>query len=322
MDVRQTILKATQDTALAVHNLILEKKFNPTDILAEEQSRAREREIDQVGVDAMAKSLKNAPFKIEIVGSEGKKHIFTYGEVMPTFEGVVGSGNLTVSMVNDVVEGSKAAKLNTPGAVSVVAVCTHQGLMPTPSEISYLDKLFGPPQLKGKISIDAPVLENLKAVRKTFAVRPEEINVVMMDRERNAKYIKGVEEFGANAILLAQGDLMPGILSVIDPGFHKKSPPAGRQGPHLIMGIGGFEEGVMVACAAKAVGGVAQGRCWDPDEGIRKRYSKTLLIDDMVPGKKEDCLVSITAITKDLWFGLDVLYTLTVDSKGPWILTP
>lgn len=313
--VKQTILKATRETALSVHGLILKKGFTPKDKLTDEESRLREREIDQVGVDAMGKSLKNAPFKIEIVGSEGKKHIFDYGEAMPTFEGIVGRGGLTISMVNDVVECSKAAKLNTPGAISVVAVSAHQGLMPTPSEISYLDKLFGPPQLAGKISIDSSVEENLKEVLETFSIKPSEINIVMMNRDRNAKYIQSAQKFGANIILLERGDFMPSILSVIDPSFHK-------QGVHLIMGIGGFEEGIMAACAAKAVGGFAQGRCWDPDKEKAARYLKTLLIDDMVPGKREDCLVSITTITYDKWFGLDLLYTLYVDHKGPWILKP
>ena len=76
--VKKTIIKATSETALAVRNLILEKGFSPTDQLTDEQSRVREREIDQAGVDVMSKSLKDAPFKLEIVGSEGKKHIFDY----------------------------------------------------------------------------------------------------------------------------------------------------------------------------------------------------------------------------------------------------
>lgn len=321
--VKKIILNATQATALAVHDLILQKGFSPTDQLTDEESKLREREIDQVGVDAMGKSLKNAPFKIEIVGSEGKKHIFDYGESMPTFEGIVGKGKHTITMVNDVVEGSKTAKLNTPGAVSVIAVSTHQGLMPTPPEISYMDKLFGPPQLKGKMSIDFPVEKNLQAVCKTFSIKPQEINMVMMDRDRNADYIEAAQKFGANVILIKAGDFLPSILSVIDPSFHKK-------GIHLIMGIGGFEEGVMAVCATKAVGGFAQGRCWDPDKEKASRYQKTLLIDDMVPGKKEDCFVSISFITKDdKWFDLSgisqeggrkVGYTLSVSEDGPKVI--
>lgn len=313
--VQQTIIKATRETVLAVHKLIFKKGFSETDNLTDEESKEREREVDQVGVDAMAKSLKDAPFKIEIVGSEGKKHIFDYGEAMPTFEGIIGQGDFTITMVNDVVEGSKAAKLNTAGAVSIIAVSTHQGLMPTPSQISYLDKLFGPPQLKGKISIDAPVEKNLQATCDTFSIKPKEINIVMMDRDRNASYIQKAKEFGANVILIKMGDFMPSILSVIDPSFHKK-------GIHLIMGIGGFEEGIMAACAGKALGAVAEGRCWDPEKEKAARYSKTLLINDLVPGKKEDCFVSITTITKDKWFDLDLLYTLTVSDKGLWILKP
>ena len=177
--VKKAITQATFLTASSVKDLIKEKGFSPSDILDDKESLDRERLIDQAGADAMFSALSDIPFVLEVVGSEGRKHIHQYGEALPNLEGVFGKGDLKVDCVNDVVEGSKAAKLNSPGAMSVMAVSSSKGLMPTPDDCDYMDKLFGPPQLKGKISINNSVEDNLKAVVETFKIKPSEINVLM-----------------------------------------------------------------------------------------------------------------------------------------------
>ncbi len=310
MLVKQHITRATRLTALSVLRLIEEKGFSPTDVLTQEQSFEREKLIDQAGADAMYVALTDIPFVLRVVGSEGRKHIHQYGEALPALEGVFGSGKLKLDCVNDVVEGSKAAKLNTPGAVSVIAVSSKDGLMGTPSDIDYMDKLFGPPQLRDKLSMENSPEENLAEVVSTYKVKPSEIKVVMMDRDRNARYINACQKFGVNLILINAGDFLPSILSCADPSTHKK-------GPHLVMGIGGFEEGVMAAVAAKALGAVAEGRGWSADSKIQAKYTKVWNVDDLVPGKIKDCLVSIATITGDnKWFDLPSLTTLTVSQDG------
>ncbi|MBI3109501.1 fructose-bisphosphatase class II [Candidatus Daviesbacteria bacterium] len=297
--VKHHITRATELTAISVSRLIKEKGFTLQDVLTEEESLKREKLIDQAGVDAMYAALTDIPFVLEVVGSEGRKHIHQYGEALPTLMGTFGSGKLKLDMVNDVVEGSKAAKLNTSGAVSVIAVSSHKVLMGTPGDIDYMDKLFGPPQLKGSISIRNPVEENLAEVVDAFRVEPAQINVVVMDRDRNANLINACQKFGVNLILIKAGDFLPSILSCMDPGKHQK-------GIHLIMGIGGFEEGVMAAVAAKALQAVGEGKGWSGDSRIAKKYQKVWEIDDLVSGKIEDCFVSISAITgDDKWFNLE-----------------
>src|SRR3989338_9375800 len=166
--VKDHIIRATELTAISVARLIREKGISKDDLLTEEESRARERLIDQAGADAMRTALTDIPFVLEVVGSEGRKHIHQYGEALPTLMGTFGSGPHKLDMVNDVVEGSKAAKLNSPGAVSVISISSHEGLMPTPDDIDYMDKLFGPPELVGKISIDKLIEENLAEVVDVF----------------------------------------------------------------------------------------------------------------------------------------------------------
>ncbi|MBI2086241.1 fructose-bisphosphatase class II [Candidatus Daviesbacteria bacterium] len=327
--VKKHITRATELTALSVWRLIAEKGFTPQDLLTEEESKAREKLIDQAGVDAMYASLIDIPFVLEVVGSEGRKHIHQYGEALPilmgTFGPPSGGGKAKFDMVNDVVEGSKAAKLNIPGAVSVVSVGSYKGLMATPADIDYMDKLFGPPELTDKISIDRSLEENLAEVVNTFKVQPAEINVVMMDRDRNAHLINVAQKFGVNLILLKAGDFLPSILSCMSPKQHKK-------GIHLVVGIGGFEEGILAAVAAKALGAVGQGRGWSAEIGTKEKYNKPWKIDDLVPGKREECLVSVSSITGDnKWFDLEgvrvkgegesEVTTLTVSVDGVKIVT-
>jgi len=62
---------------------------------------------------------------------------------------------------------------------------------------------------------------------------------------------------------------------------------------------------------------VGEGRGWSGDKQISQGYRKTWTIDDLVAGKKEDCLVSITAITpENKWFDLAPFSTLTIDING------
>ncbi len=309
--VRKYITRATELTALSVYRLIQEKGFSQNDVLTAEESLKREKLIDQSGVDVMSTALIDIPFSLEIVGSEGRKHIHQYGEALPalmgTFGPAPGGAGLKLDMVNDVVEGSKAAKLNSSGAVSVIAVSSHSGLMPTPSDTDYMDKLFGPPQLKGKISMHSPVEENLAEVIDVFKVDPAEINVIIMERDRNARYINACQKFGVNLILIKAGDFLPSILSFMDPEKSlNNSSSTHKKGPHLIMGSGGFEEGVMAAVAAKALGAFCEARGWSADSQINKKYSKVWSLDDLVSGKIKDCLVSVSSITgDDKWFNLE-----------------
>ncbi len=312
--VKKYITRATELTAISVARLIKEKGFTPQDILDEEENLKREKLVDQTGADAMYTALLDIPFVLRVVGSEGRKHIHQYGEKLPTLEGVfgppAGGGDLELDCVNDVVEGSKAAKLNSPGAVSVIAVGSKNGLMGTPDDIDYMDKLFGPPQLKGKLSIHQSTEGNLAEVVNTFGVKPSEINVVMMDRDRNAHYINACQKFGVNVILIKAGDFLPSILSFIDPKKHEK-------GLHLIMGSGGFEEGILAAVAGKALNAHVEGRGWSGDPEIAKKYEKIWSVDDLVSGEIEDCLMSFTTITpENKWFDLEPLTTLTVDKSG------
>ena len=73
-------------------------------------------------------------------------------------------------------------------------------------------------------------------------------------------------------------------------------------GIDLMVGVGGTPEGIITACAMKALGGVIQGRLWPTTDEERQRaldaghkLEAVLSTDDLVSG--DDCFFMATGIT-------------------------
>jgi fructose-1,6-bisphosphatase/sedoheptulose 1,7-bisphosphatase-like protein len=210
--------------------------------------------------------------------------------------------------VNDAVEGTAFASRNIPGATSVLAACLNQknGFVQT-GDYDYMSKLFGPPQLKGKISLELSPSENISIALKELRIHdPLDLTVIVLDRPRNSFEIELAKEAGVNLILIPGGDLIPGLLAVLNPAELSKLKiskiPQGTKGV-LLMGSGGWEEGIVVAAAAKAVGGHAQGRIYSEDKEEIEQ-AKILEVSELVPAEPESILISASPITDDLWFGV------------------
>lgn len=261
--------------------------------------KAFSKEIDACAAEVMKEELNLSPITIVSVGSEGRKeaHPDKYGEEAAMVLGQYGKGSQVVWMVNDPVEGTTPASKNIPGATSVMAISSEGGLMPTPEKEDYMDKLFAPPRLKDKISISAPVLETLEIAASEYGLGSDHtlINVVIMNRERNMEKIEACRKFGTTLHLIEFGDLTPSFLAC-------KEPEKLENGIYLLMGIGGFEEGIMGACAAKALGAHAEGKVYHADDRVNGVERNVLTSDMLVSGRREDCVVSMSFITDDPWF--------------------
>jgi fructose-1,6-bisphosphatase II len=75
-----------------------------------------------------------------------------------------------------------------------------------------------------------------------------------------------------------------------------------ESGADILFGIGGTPEGVIAACALKALGGAMQGRLWPRNDDERQRaidagydLDQVLTLDDLVSG--EDVFFAATGIT-------------------------
>ena len=242
---------------------------------------------DQAAVDAMRAMLDTVSMSGVVVIGEGEKD-----EAPMLYNGEdVGNGQPpAVDVAVDPLEGTRLTSVGQPNAIAVIAVA-ERGTMFFPGAAVYMDKLVGGEDVAEALSMDAPPAENVERAAEAKGVRPSEIAVVILDRERNQPIIDGVREAGAKVNLITDGDVAPAIAAA-RPGT----------GVDLMMGIGGTPEGVIAAGAVKCLGGVVQGRLWPRDEGERQQLvdagydpDRVLTTDDLVGG--DDVFVAATGVT-------------------------
>lgn len=302
-----TFNRATKSAALAAFNKIQEIHKN---LDTNADFKALGRLLDGAAVEAMQEVFETqADFYVEIRGSEGRKDTRRDGIASPDLYGSYGpKDGMMVEIVNDAVEGTAFASRNIPGSTSILAAAIGQknGLIQT-GNFDYMSKLFGPPQLAGKISMELSPEENIKiALRELQIKNPQDLVVVILDRARNSFEIESAQKLGVSTILIPGGDLMPGLLAVLDPSVLKgikNGKVSSSAKAVLVMGSGGWEEGIIVAAAAKAVGGHAQGKIYSEDKEATEQ-ARVMEVSDLVPAESESILISTTPITDDPWFGV------------------
>ena len=249
--------------------------------------RGDKNAADQAAVDAMRAMLDTVSMSGVVVIGEGEKD-----EAPMLYNGEeVGNGQAPeVDVAVDPLEGTRLTSVGQPNAIAVIAV-SERGTMFFPGAAVYMDKLVGGETVADALSIDASPGENVEAAAKAKGVRPSEIAVVILDRERNQPIIEGVREAGAKVNLITDGDVAPAIAAA-RPGT----------GVDLMMGIGGTPEGVIAAAAVKSLGGVVQGRLWPRTDEERQSLveagydlDRVLMTDDLVGG--DNVFVAATGVT-------------------------
>lgn len=203
----------------------------------------------------------------------------------------VGSGvDPKVDIAVDPVEGTNNVSRGLNNAIAVLAATETGGFLHAPD--MYMDKIAVGPKAKGKIHLDAPVIDNLKAVASAYEKKIEDLTVVILHRPRHEKLIKEVRAAGACIKLIQDGDVAPAVAAAM-----------GGTGVDMLMGIGGAPEGVVAAAALKCLGGEMQGRLWPEDENDILRAKKLgigdinrlLTMDDLV--KSDDVIFAASGIT-------------------------
>jgi len=249
--------------------------------------RGDKNSADQAAVDAMRLMLDTVQMNGVVVIGEGEKDkapMLYNGES-------VGSGHgPKVDVAVDPLEGTRLTALGMPNAISVVAVA-EQGTMFFPGAAVYMDKIAGGPEVADVIDIEAPPADNVRSVAKAKGVRPEDVAVVVLDRDRHQELIAGLRGVGARVFLITDGDVAPSIAAAEE-----------GTGVDLLMGVGGTPEGVISAAALKCLGGGMQGKLWPRNDDERKQLveagydiDRVLGTDDLVGG--QDVFVAATGVT-------------------------
>jgi fructose-1,6-bisphosphatase II len=203
----------------------------------------------------------------------------------------VGNGQQPeVDVAVDPLEGTRLTSVGQPNAISVIAL-GERGTMFFPGAAVYMDKLVGGAEVADALDIAALPAENVERAARAKGVKPSEIAVVVLDRERNQPIIDGLREVGAKVNLITDGDVAPAIAAA-RPGT----------GVDLMMGIGGTPEGVIAAAAVKCLGGVVQGKLWPRSDEERQALldagydlGRVLTTDELVGG--DNVFVAATGVT-------------------------
>jgi fructose-1,6-bisphosphatase II len=249
--------------------------------------RGDKNAADQAAVDAMRAMLDTVVMDGVVVIGEGEKD-----EAPMLFNGEhVGEGRgPSVDVAVDPLEGTRLTALGQPNAIAVIAVA-ERGSMFFPGAAVYMEKIAAGADAIAAIDITATPTENVNAVASAKGVKPTDIRVVVLERDRHEQLIGELRQAGARVNLIRDGDVAPAIAAARP-----------ETGVDLLYGIGGTPEGVISAAALKCVGGGIQGRLWPRNDEERERLvaagldpARVLTTDDLVRG--DDVFVAATGVT-------------------------
>ncbi len=242
---------------------------------------------DQGAVDAMRTMLDTVAMDGVVVIGEGEKD-----EAPMLYNGEhVGEGRGTaVDVAVDPLEGTRLTAFGQPNAIAVIAVA-ERGSMFFPGAAVYMEKIAAGANAVDAVDITATPTENVNAVARAKGVKPTDLRVVVLERERHENLIGELRQAGARVNLIRDGDVAPAIAAA-RPGT----------GVDLLYGIGGTPEGVISAAALKCLGGGIQGRLWPRGPAEREALiaagfdlDRVLTTNDLVAG--DDVFVAATGVT-------------------------
>jgi fructose-1,6-bisphosphatase II len=222
---------------------------------AREQGRGDKEAVDQAAVDAMRLVLSRTDLDGIVVIGEGEKD-----EAPMLYNGeVVGNGQPPlVDVAVDPVDGTRLTAEGRGSALAVIAL-SERGTMYAPGDLVYMDKIAVGEDAAGTVDINAPVEFNLRQVARANGKDVKEVTAVILDRPRNAEYIRQVRKAGARISLIGDGDIQGAITTAIH-----------GNGIDIMFGIGGSPEAVTSACAMASLRGEIQCKLWPRDDSERE----------------------------------------------------
>ncbi|HZQ66011.1 MAG TPA: class II fructose-bisphosphatase [Gaiellaceae bacterium] len=249
--------------------------------------RGDKEAADQAAVDAMRLMLDTVAMNGVVVIGEGEKD---HAPMLFNGEQVGNGAGPDVDVAVDPLEGTRLTANGAPNAIAVIALA-ERGTMFFPGAAVYMDKIAVGAEGAEAIDINLSAADNVRRVAEAKGVRPEDVAVVVLDRDRHQALIDELRGVGAKVRLITDGDVAPAIAAA-RPGT----------GVDMLIGIGGTPEGVISAAAIKCLGGAMQGRLWPRDDGERQRLvdagydvERVLTHDDLVSGA--DLFVAATGVT-------------------------
>ncbi|WP_026691610.1 class II fructose-bisphosphatase [Alteribacter aurantiacus] len=249
--------------------------------------RGNKEGADQAATEAMRDVFDTVPMKGTVVIGEGEMDeapMLYIGERLGNGYGP------RVDVAVDPLEGTNIVANGEWNALAVIAIADKGNLLHAPD--MYMEKIAVGPESVGKVHIDAPIKDNLRAVAEAKGKDIEDLVVAILNRERHAKKIQEIREAGARIKLMGDGDVAAAINTAFD-----------DTGVDILLGSGGAPEGVLAAVGLKCLGGEIQGKLLPGNEEELARCKKmgiedvnrVLMMEDLVRG--DDCIFAATGVT-------------------------
>lgn len=249
--------------------------------------RGDKEAADNAAVQAMRLVLQSVEMDGVIVIGEGEKD---NAPMLYNGERVGNGASPKVDVAVDPIDGTRPLAFGRTNSIATVAIAPR-GTMFNPGPFVYMNKIAVGPEAKGKVNIDAPLLDNLRAIAKARGKSVEDLTTIILDRPRHAGIVAEIRRVGARIRLIPDGDVAAALMTAWP-----------DSGVDVLIGIGGTPEGVIAACALRAMGGEIQGKLYARDEEELRRgreagydFEKVLTMDDLV--SSEDVFFAATGIT-------------------------
>ena len=218
------------------------------------------KEADRLATEAMRSAFNTIPFSGTIVIGEGERD-----EAPMLFIGEkVGKGGIEVDIAVDPLEGTNLCAEDRAGAITVMAIGPKGSLKHAPD--TYMNKIVVGPQVTEKISLAYTLEENLDIIARAYDCDIEDLNIIVMKRSRHDQLVKDIRALGAKIRFIDDGDVFGGLSALM----------AEETGVHALIGIGAAPEGVITACAVKALGGQMEGQ-FMPYDGDMKEIQQDVV---------------------------------------------
>lgn len=241
------------------------------------------KESDRVAVHAMRQAFEAIPMAGTIVIGEGERDkapMLYIGERVGLAP-ASGDGVPDVDIAVDPLEGTNLCATGAPNSITVLAASERGGLLHAPD--CYMNKIIAGPASRGALDLDAPVIDNLKAIARSLDRAVSDLVIMVLDRPRHERLISEIRAAGAHIRLIPDGDLSAGIATAIR-----------GAGVHAVMGIGGAPEGVLTAAAMRCLHGEIVGRLIVDTPELRERVERMGITDpnriytarDLAPGNQ------------------------------------
>ena len=244
---------------------------------------------DEAAVEAMRSKFNDVSVRGRVVIGEGERDeapMLYIGETV----GKCGPKDPEIDIAVDPLEGTKLTTNGANGALAVMAMGKRDELLHAPD--TYMLKLVVGQDCVGTLDLRDSLTDNLLRIAERKRMPVTDLTVCMLDRPRHHGYMEECRALGTRIRLISDGDVSGALATC------RWSSPI-----DVLIGIGGAPEGVLAACAIRAMGGDMQARLHFRNDEEKERAramgmkdpNKILNLTDLAGD--DDVLFAATGVT-------------------------